>query len=157
MTVESAEGTYSLQTSYLVGADGGRSPVRKSVGIGFPGNTAPTVSRLAHVHLHDELRTPDGGYEIPGGGRIPPGQSRFENGSVMLFQLQPDRPMLGTVEYDWTPGSAEGPMTLDELRDSLRRIVGFDVPLDAATRPRPPCAAASRWPELAAGRALPHG
>jgi 2-polyprenyl-6-methoxyphenol hydroxylase-like FAD-dependent oxidoreductase len=130
VTVTCAEGTYRLEAAYLIGADGGRSAVRKSTGIGFPGSIAPTVSRLAHVHLHDELRTPDGGYEVPGGGRIPPGQSRFEHGSVMLFQLQPDRPMLGTVEYGWTPGSVLGPMTLDELRDSLRRIVGFDVPLD---------------------------
>ena len=62
---------------------------------------------------------PDGGYRVPGFGRIAPGHNRFENGSLMLFQMQHDRPMLGTVEYDWTPGSAEGPMSLDELRDSL--------------------------------------
>ena len=71
----SAQETYDLTASYIVGADGGRSTVRKTVGIGFPGNTAPTVSRIAHVHLPDELRTPDGGYEIPGVGRIPHGHS----------------------------------------------------------------------------------
>jgi hypothetical protein len=57
--------------------------------------------------------------------------NRFDNGSLILFPLEPDRPMLGTIEYGWTPGSADGPMTLDELRDSVRRILGIDVPLEA--------------------------
>ncbi len=38
-------------------------------------------------------------------------------------------------------GSADGPMTLDELRESLRRILGVDVPLRAAERAGPACAA----------------
>ncbi len=137
VTVTAGDDAYRLHASYLVGADGGHSTVRKAQGIGFPGHTAPTVSRVAHVYLRDEWRAPDGGYEIPGAGRIPPGQSRFGNGGVMLFQLQPDRPLLGTVEYGRTPGSADGPMTLDELRDSLRRLVGFDVPIEAPRGPGP--------------------
>jgi hypothetical protein len=43
--------------------------------------------------------------------------------------------MVGTIEYGWTLGSADGPMTLDELRDSLRRIIGVDVPLEAPKKP----------------------
>ena len=47
--------TYRVDAAYLVGADGGRSTVRKTAGIDFPGHTSPIVSRLAHVHLPDEL------------------------------------------------------------------------------------------------------
>ena len=94
-TVTSAEGTYRVDAAYLVGADGGRSTVRKSAGIDFPGNTAPTVARFAHVHLRDELQTADGGYQVPGYGRIAPGHSRFDNGSLIFFQIERDRPMLG--------------------------------------------------------------
>jgi hypothetical protein len=50
---------------------------------------------------------------------------------VILFPIEHDRPMLGTIEYDWTPGSADGEMTLDELRDSVRRVVGADIPLES--------------------------
>jgi 2-polyprenyl-6-methoxyphenol hydroxylase-like FAD-dependent oxidoreductase len=137
VTVTSDERTYRIAAQYLVGADGGRSTVRKSAGIGFPGSTAPTVARIAHVHLPDDQRTPDGGYDVPGFGRIPPGHSQFDNGSLLFFQIERDRPMLGTVEYGWTPGSADGPMTLDEMRDSVRRVVGFDVPLAPPKGPGP--------------------
>jgi 2-polyprenyl-6-methoxyphenol hydroxylase-like FAD-dependent oxidoreductase len=130
LTVDAGEHTYRLEADYLVGADGGRSTVRKSVGIGFPGHTSPVVSRLAHVHLPDELLVPGRGYEIPGHGLIPFGPNRFDNGTLILFPLEPDRPLLGTVEYGWIPGSAEGQMTLDELRDSVRRLIGVDVPIE---------------------------
>ncbi len=128
---------YRLDAGYLVGADGGRSTVRKSVGIGFPGHTSPIVSRVAHVHLPDEMLVPGRGYEIPGFGLLPFGHNRFDAGTVIAFPLEPARPMLGSVEYDWIIGSADGPMTLDELRESLRRIIGVDVPLQAPKGPGP--------------------
>jgi 2-polyprenyl-6-methoxyphenol hydroxylase-like FAD-dependent oxidoreductase len=137
VTVTSAERTYRVDAGYLVGADGGRSTVRKSAGIDFPGSTAPTIARVAHVHLRDELQTADGGYQVPGYGRIAPGHSRFDNGSLIFFQIERDRPMLGSVEYGWTPGSADGPMTLDEMRESLRRVVGVDVPFEPPQGPGP--------------------
>jgi 2-polyprenyl-6-methoxyphenol hydroxylase-like FAD-dependent oxidoreductase len=130
LTVASAGRTYRMGAAYLVGADGGRSMVRKTAGIDFPGYTSPIVSRIAHVHLPDELLVPGRGYEIPGFGLIPFGVSRFDNGSLVFFPLEQDRPMVGTIEYGWTPGSADGPMTLDELRESLRRLLGVDVPLE---------------------------
>ncbi len=135
VTVRSAEGTYRVDAAYLVGADGGRSTVRKSAGIGFPGHTSPIVSRIAHVHLPEEFLVPGRGYEMPGFGLMSFGTTRFDNGSVILFPLEQDRPLLGTIEYGWTPGSADGPMTLDELRESLRRLLGVDVPLDLPRKP----------------------
>jgi 3-(3-hydroxy-phenyl)propionate hydroxylase len=41
MVVESANGTRQISGSYLVGADGGRSTVRKALGIAFEGYTHP--------------------------------------------------------------------------------------------------------------------
>ncbi|MGZ6779498.1 MAG: FAD-dependent monooxygenase [Mycobacterium sp.] len=137
LTVTSAGRTYRMDAGYLVGADGGRSMVRKSVGIAFPGHTSPIVSRLAHVYLPDELLVPGRGYDVPGLGLIPFGSNRFSNGSIVLFPLEPDRPLLGTIEYGWALGSADGPVTLDELRDSVRRIVVVDIPLEAPKKPGP--------------------
>jgi 2-polyprenyl-6-methoxyphenol hydroxylase-like FAD-dependent oxidoreductase len=135
LTVDSGGHSYRLEADYLVGADGGRSTVRKSVGIGFPGHTSPVVSRLAHVRLPDELLVAGRGYEIPGHGLIPFGPNRFDNGTLILFPLEPHRPLLGTIEYGWMPGSAQGEMTLDELRDSVRRLIGVDVPIETPTSP----------------------
>lgn len=137
LTVRSPAGTYSLDAAWLIAADGGRSMIRKAVGIGFPGHTSPTVSRIAHVHLSDDLLVPGRGYEVPGYGLIPFGHNRLGAGNLILFPIEPGRPLLGTIEYGWTPGSADGPMTLHELRDSVHRLLGVDVPLEAPRTPGP--------------------
>src|SRR5947209_13995060 len=51
LTVSSPEREYGMAAGYLVGADGGHSLVRKSVGIDFPGTTLDSLARLAHVHI----------------------------------------------------------------------------------------------------------
>jgi len=137
LTVATTDRAYRLDARYLVGADGGRSTVRKNAGIGFPGNTSPVVSRLAHVSLPEELLVPGRGYEIPDFGLLPFGHNRFANGTVIAFPIEPARPMIGTIEYGWTLGSADGPLTFDELRESIRRIIGADVPIAAPKGPGP--------------------
>jgi 2-polyprenyl-6-methoxyphenol hydroxylase-like FAD-dependent oxidoreductase len=131
VAARSGERTYRMAARYLVGADGGRSTVRKNLGVGFRGHTSGIVSRLAHVHLPDEVLVAGRGFDIPGFGLIPFGVNRFDNGTIVIFPLEPHRPLVGTIEYGWTVGSADMPMSLDELRDSLRRIVGVDVPVQA--------------------------
>jgi 2-polyprenyl-6-methoxyphenol hydroxylase-like FAD-dependent oxidoreductase len=130
VTVASRDRSYCLSAGYLVGADGGRSTVRKSVGIGFPGHTSPIVSRIAHVHIPQELHVPGRGYDIPGIGLLPAGVSRFDKGSIVIFPLEPDRPLLGTIEYVGTLEPTEDPVTLDELRASVARILGAEVPIE---------------------------
>ncbi len=53
-TIESASGTEALKADYLIGCDGGRSTVRKSLGIAFEGFTYPErflVLTTAHDFL----------------------------------------------------------------------------------------------------------
>lgn len=71
LTVSSPERDYGIAAGYLVGADGGHSLVRKTLSIDFPGTTSPMVSRLAHVHIPEQIRRADGGIDIPGFGRLP--------------------------------------------------------------------------------------
>lgn len=137
LTVATSGRAYRLDAGYLVGADGGRSTVRKSVGIGFPGHTSPIAGRVAHVYLPEELLMPGRGYEIPGFGLLPFGHNRFGNGTIIAFPIEPDRPLVGTIEYGSTLGIADGALTLDELRDSIRRIIGVDVPLQEPKGPGP--------------------
>ncbi|MDR3662911.1 MAG: FAD-dependent monooxygenase, partial [Mycobacterium sp.] len=134
LTVGTAAGAYQLDTGYLVGADGGRSTVRKQSGIGFPGHTADTISRVAHVHLPEQIQVLRDGLEVPGYGRIPFRHNRLDNGVVMVMMMDPRRPMIGTIEYGReygrTPGAADEPMSVAELRGSLQRILGVDVPIE---------------------------
>lgn len=95
LSVTSPEGSYRLDTRYLVGADGGRSFVRKSVGIEFPGITTEVVARVAHVSVPDGLRTGDGALNLPGLGRIPFGHNRFDRGVLIYAEFEPGRPMVG--------------------------------------------------------------
>lgn len=135
LQITTANGPYDLCADYLVGADGGRSFVRKTVGIDFPGHTSPTVARLAHVHLPDCVRGADGGFDVPGVGPIPFGHNRFDRGMVIFAEFEAGRAMLGTMEFE-TPGD-DGPMSLADLRASLRRVLGTDVPIEEPRGPGP--------------------
>ncbi|WP_228773188.1 FAD-dependent monooxygenase [Streptomyces eurocidicus] len=50
VTAEPADGT-RLRSRYLVGCDGGRSPVRKLLGVGFAGDPARTETLLGEVEV----------------------------------------------------------------------------------------------------------
>ncbi|MFG1797178.1 FAD-dependent monooxygenase [Nocardia sp. NPDC049149] len=138
VTVAGAEGEYQLDATYLIGADGGKSFVRKRLGIEFPGSTdAHRISRMAHVWLPGELRAPDGGLDVPGFGRVGFGHNRFESGGVIYAELEAGRPMVATLEVGGPAAPAETPMTIAELRESLRRVLGVDVPIEPPRGPGP--------------------
>jgi 2-polyprenyl-6-methoxyphenol hydroxylase-like FAD-dependent oxidoreductase len=135
LSVSSPERDYHIAAGHLVGADGGHSLVRKAVGIGFPGTTFDSVARLAHVDIPDELRRPDGGIDVPGYGRIPFGHNRLDRGVVVYAEFEPGRSLLGTIEFG--PAVEDTPMSLDELRGSVRRILGVEIPIDDPKGPGP--------------------
>ncbi|HZQ30583.1 MAG TPA: FAD-dependent oxidoreductase [Mycobacterium sp.] len=138
VTVSADGRSYDLHATYLVGADGGRSPVRKAAGIDFPGYTAESmVGRIAHVQIPQELRASDGGLDVPGFGHLPPMHNRLERGMVIFAELEPGRPLIGTMELDHGPVDDDVPLTLDELRASLRRVLGVDLPFAAPSGPGP--------------------
>ena len=84
LTIGTESGVYTMTASYLVGADGGRSFVRKSVGIDFPGATSPTVARVAHVSVPEEYLHADGGLDVSGiwPSRVWPQQIRSWHGDL---------------------------------------------------------------------------
>jgi 2-polyprenyl-6-methoxyphenol hydroxylase-like FAD-dependent oxidoreductase len=135
LTVSSPELDYHIAAGHLVGADGGHSLVRKTADIDFPGATSPTVARLAHVHVPDELRRGDGSIEVPGFGRVPFGHNRLDRGVAIYAELEPGRSMLGTIEFG--PPVEDEPMSLDELRKSVRRVLGVEVPFEEPKGPGP--------------------
>src|SRR5512133_4097886 len=56
VTVELADGT-QLRSRYLVGCDGGRSAVRKLLGVGFPGEPARVEWLLGEVEVTEDPAT----------------------------------------------------------------------------------------------------
>jgi len=137
--VAGPDGAYRLNARYLVGADGGRSATRKLAGIDFPGvTTENTVSRQAHATVPAALVDPaTGALDLPGYGPIPPFRHHRTERGLFVWAAFPGRPTLVST-MEWAPAGDDGPMTLDELRASARRVLGVDLPLEPAQGAEPP-------------------
>jgi 2-polyprenyl-6-methoxyphenol hydroxylase-like FAD-dependent oxidoreductase len=115
LRVSGPAGDRRLRTGYVVGCDGGASVVRKQAGIGFPGIPPTFLLRLGDVTLADGLAPQDiPGLRVP---LVPLGGGYYR---VVVTEAYPD-------DLD-----RDTPMALDELRASIRRVNGADVPISGA-------------------------
>ncbi|MFJ9773117.1 FAD-dependent monooxygenase [Kitasatospora sp. NPDC101157] len=134
--VHGPDGAERLRARYLVGADGGRSTVRKLAGIGFPGVTSPDpVSRIAHVPPPEGISiTDDGDVLLPGCPTPfrPYTHTRTDHGVFVIAPFNPDAVMIATLEWGGPPVDDQAPLTLDELRASIRRVTGAELDLAPA-------------------------
>jgi 3-(3-hydroxy-phenyl)propionate hydroxylase len=99
----------SLRAKYLVGCDGGRSMVRKTAGIDFPGWDASTSYLIAEVEMTEEPAL---------------GLRRGERGVNALGKLE-DGKRVRVVLVEPHVGSGDEP-TLVDLRDALIAVYGTD-------------------------------
>jgi 2-polyprenyl-6-methoxyphenol hydroxylase-like FAD-dependent oxidoreductase len=135
--IDGPNGRTTIQTRYLVGADGGHSMTRKLAGIEFPGITNDrTVSRAVDVRIPDKFRDPaTGGLIVPGYGVIPPFMhTRTERGLVSFGPFPDGRMMLNVSERADVDDSL--PLTFGELRDAFERVVGADAPFEEVANPK---------------------
>ncbi len=134
VTVAGPGGTYSLRARFLVGADGAHSLTRKLCGIGFPGVTYDRRTlRMAHATVPaDRVDPVTGGLIVPGHGTVFPFVGlRTETGGFNYAPLPGHPPTIATTE--WDQPAADGPLTFEELRASIRRVLGVDVPIEPPT------------------------
>ncbi|MEU7219337.1 FAD-dependent monooxygenase [Nocardia iowensis] len=132
--VRGPDGSYRVTARYLVGCDGGRSRIRDLAGIAFSGTTYPEVNRLAQVTVHDSVTVLDNGdIDVPGLGTIHSGFTRTERG-VFAFAVNSGVMFLQTTEDESTEYDDDEPLTLTELADSARRVLGANLPLGEPTR-----------------------
>jgi 3-(3-hydroxy-phenyl)propionate hydroxylase len=99
----------SLRAQYVVGCDGGRSVVRKTAGIDFPGWDATASWMIAELEMDDE---PETGARPEGGGIGP--VNRVEGGGPYRVALR-----------ETGVGTGDEP-TLEDLRELLVGIYGTD-------------------------------
>jgi 2-polyprenyl-6-methoxyphenol hydroxylase-like FAD-dependent oxidoreductase len=106
------DGTGTLSAKYLVGCDGGASPVRRQAGIDFPGLPPTSLLRLGDVTLEAGVTPADlPDLRVP---VIPLGGGYFRVITVEPYDAAVDR---------------DAPMTLAELNASIRRVNGRDLPI----------------------------
>jgi 2-polyprenyl-6-methoxyphenol hydroxylase-like FAD-dependent oxidoreductase len=132
--VRGPDGPYQVTARYLVGCDGAHSKVRDGAGIPFPGTTYPEVNRLAQVAAPGSAQSDNGDLEVPGLGRIRPGVTRTDHGVFAFGRLASGALLIQTTEDEPGGSDTDAPMTLTEFRDSIRRVLGADLPLGEATR-----------------------
>jgi 2-polyprenyl-6-methoxyphenol hydroxylase-like FAD-dependent oxidoreductase len=133
--VRGSDGQHRVTARYLVGCDGAGSRVREMAGIPFPGTTYPEVQRLAQVTVPKSVTVLDNGdIDVAGVGRIGFGFTRTERGEFALGSTDPALLGLYTSEEESADYDDDEPMTLTELRDSIRRVLGVDLPLGEPTR-----------------------
>jgi len=111
----------SVRASWLVGADGGRSRVRKLAGFEFPGTDPAITGRQALTELTGADALPAGWQHGPGG----------------LYVHGPTPGRILTVEFDGPPEDRDAPVTAQEVEAGFRRVSGADVrvtKLHSATR-----------------------
>jgi 2-polyprenyl-6-methoxyphenol hydroxylase-like FAD-dependent oxidoreductase len=133
--VRGPDGPHQVTARYLVGCDGAHSKVREGAGISFPGTTYPEVNRLAQAAVPGSVtQLGNGDLDVPGLGRIQPGFTRTDHGVFAFGRLASGALLIQTTEDEPGGSDTDAPMTLTEFRDSIRRVLGADLPLEEATR-----------------------
>jgi 2-polyprenyl-6-methoxyphenol hydroxylase-like FAD-dependent oxidoreductase len=119
VVVEGPDGTETLFGSYLVGCDGGRSSVRKLMGVGFPGTDPTMVALIGDVQLD----------------RPPPRPlflDRRQCGLITAIQFRPGWYRVVTTERERAAGP-HAPVTIEELRASAVSVAGTDFGMHSPT------------------------
>ncbi len=139
--VAGPDGSYRLRAGYVAGCDGAHSPVRKLAGIDFPGVTSDTVARIGRVRVPADLIVPGTGeLDVPGAGRlpimrqVPTPRGMYTLGPLASLDKTAPRDAYIVSTHEEQPGAdLSAPMTLDELRASVHRVLGADLPMSEPT------------------------
>jgi 3-(3-hydroxy-phenyl)propionate hydroxylase len=117
----------SLRAQYLVGCDGGRSLVRKTAGIDFPGWDPTTSNILAEVEMTE---TPPYGVHRSAAGTYAFGREEYEirGGEIVYKDVGP----IGVMVTEPDPNATTEP-TLDDLRKLLIAACGTDYGVHSPT------------------------
>ena len=133
--VTGPKGDYHLRTRYLAGCDGAHSLVRKLAGIDFPGVTTETVARIGRVRVPADLIVAGTGeLDVPGAGRLRVMQPvRTPRGlyaigpQASVDKTSPRDVYIVSTQEEQPGADLTAPMTLGELADSVRRVLGADL------------------------------
>ncbi|RCG13599.1 FAD-dependent oxidoreductase [Streptomyces reniochalinae] len=126
-------GEEHVRASYVVGCDGAHSTVRGLAGIEFPGTTKPDVTKIGHVTLPPEVVATDGnGLELPATGPLPLGWHHTDRGRIGVMSTRPGVHIVTVTENDPAGADPAAPLTLEELRSGVARVLGEDVPMTEA-------------------------
>lgn len=117
VTVEIADGT-QLRARYLVGCDGGRSAVRKLLGVGFPGEPAKVETMLGDMGVAEDPATIAAVVEEVRKTQLRFGAVPDVDGKAGVYRI--------IVPADGVAEDRTTPPTLEEFKQRLRAVAGTD-------------------------------
>ena len=101
----------------------------------FRSTTYPEVNRLAQASVPASVtQLGNGDLDVPGLGRVRAGFTRTDRGVFGFGPLSSGALLIQTTEEEPAPVGDDVPMTLGEFQDSVRRVLGVDLPLSQVTR-----------------------
>ncbi|WP_225828580.1 rifampin monooxygenase [Streptomyces naphthomycinicus] len=117
VTVELADGTH-LRSRYVVGCDGGRSTVRKRLGVGFPGEPARVETLLGDMEATEDPATIAAVVTEVRKTQLRFGAVANADGNEGVFRF--------VVPADGVAEDRSAETTFDEFRKQLRATAGTD-------------------------------
>ncbi|MFC4564035.1 rifampin monooxygenase [Nocardiopsis mangrovi] len=115
--VELADGTH-LRSRYLVGCDGGRSTVRKLLGVGFPGEPAKVETLLGEMEVTEDPATIAATVAEVRKTQLRFGVGPAQDGDGVVYRV--------VVPADGVAEDRTAAPTLDEVKQRLRATAGTD-------------------------------
>ncbi|MFD5921990.1 rifampin monooxygenase [Kitasatospora sp. NPDC058201] len=117
VTAETADGT-RLRSRYLVGCDGGRSTVRKRIGVGFPGEPSRVETLLGDMEATEDPATIAAVVAEVRRTELRFGAVPDVDGNAGVYRI--------VVPADGVAGDRTTATTLDEFKRQLRAAAGTD-------------------------------
>ncbi|MCD7437348.1 rifampin monooxygenase [Streptomyces lincolnensis] len=117
VTVDLADGTH-LRSRYLVGCDGGRSTVRKMLGVGFPGQPATVETLLGDMEATEDPATIAAVVEEVRKTQLRFGAMPDVDGNAGVYRI--------VVPADGVAEDRTAAPTLDDFKRQLRAVAGTD-------------------------------
>lgn len=111
--VATPDGPRRMRARYVAGCDGGRSTVRKAIGVGFPGTDPVIEMWLADIRGH-QVRPRLSGEAVPGG-------------MVMVRPMGPEVTRVVLYERGTTPRNSQEPPGFTDVADAWERLTGEDI------------------------------
>jgi 2-polyprenyl-6-methoxyphenol hydroxylase-like FAD-dependent oxidoreductase len=135
LDVHGPDGDYVVTARYVVGCDGVGSRIRELAAIAFPGVTYPEVHRLGQTTMPAGVTVgDDGDYEVEGYGRLPFGYLQTAGGVFAAGSTSGATFSVYTAVDEGAEYDEDAPMTLEELSDSVERVLGTKLPLGEPSR-----------------------
>lgn len=126
---------YELDAHYVVAADGGRSTIRKTLGVDFRGHTDTRfVSRSGEVAVAAPAAVPGTGeLVLPDGTTLRPAIfNRTEHGLFAYLMVRPGVYRLGVSEWSDVPGEENENTPVEEISAAVARVLGAELPISEA-------------------------